>query len=145
MAFPPVTDLDFLRVAIERLKDAQCLQRGGRTTGALYVAGYVIECALKALILRNTPLTGKNATLEGFKGSKAHDYEHLRAECRSRSIPDWSKNVHKAFVLANTKWSLKNIKEGMRRYDPGRADQQDAEDLIEAAQVFLTWAQRQLS
>jgi hypothetical protein len=45
---------DFQRLATERLDDATALQRSGRYACAYYIAGYVIECALKACIARQT-------------------------------------------------------------------------------------------
>ncbi len=145
MAFPPASSSDFRRFAVERLEDAECLLRGGRTTGAIYIAGYVIECALKALILQHTPPSAERATIEGFKGNKAHDLDYLRVECLNRKVPIWPRDVHKTFVLVNREWSVMNVKKGMRRYDPGRADPQDADDLVEAARAFWTWAKRQLT
>ncbi len=41
---------EFQRLAEERLDDAKALLRAGRFGGAYYVAGYAIECALKACI-----------------------------------------------------------------------------------------------
>lgn len=45
-----LTRRDFQRVALERLEDAQHLLEAGRWAAAYYLAGYVIECALKARI-----------------------------------------------------------------------------------------------
>jgi len=45
---------DLQRVAETRLKDAQLLYRHRRFDGAYYLAGYVIECALKACIAKKT-------------------------------------------------------------------------------------------
>ena len=41
-------------LARERLKDARLLHRAGRYSGCYYLCGYVIECALKACIARQT-------------------------------------------------------------------------------------------
>ena len=45
---------DLQTVAETRLKDAQLLYRHRRFDGAYYLAGYVIECALKACIAKKT-------------------------------------------------------------------------------------------
>lgn len=43
---------DFRVVAKRRLQEATILQRAGEFSGAYYLAGYSIECALKACILK---------------------------------------------------------------------------------------------
>jgi HEPN domain-containing protein len=43
---------DFHLLAQARLKDAQALFQAGRSPGAYYLAGYSVECALKACIAR---------------------------------------------------------------------------------------------
>lgn len=42
----------FQSLAKERLSDAKLLYSGGNYSGAYYLAGYVVECALKAAICR---------------------------------------------------------------------------------------------
>jgi HEPN domain-containing protein len=46
--------VDFQRLADERLSDAGSLLKAGRHGCAYYIAGYAIECALKACIARMT-------------------------------------------------------------------------------------------
>jgi HEPN domain-containing protein len=41
-------------LAESRLKDAQVLFRGRRFDGAYYLAGYAVECALKACVAKKT-------------------------------------------------------------------------------------------
>lgn len=45
---------DFQRVAETRLSDAQALLKARRYDGAYYLAGYAVECALKACIAKAT-------------------------------------------------------------------------------------------
>jgi HEPN domain-containing protein len=40
-----------LVLAVERIRDAKTLLAGGRWAGAYYLAGYAVECALKACII----------------------------------------------------------------------------------------------
>jgi len=42
---------DFQRLSDERLSEAQLLLTAGKWSGAYYLAGYAVECALKACIL----------------------------------------------------------------------------------------------
>ena len=43
---------DFQILAVERLEDAKALASLGRYAAAFYLAGYSIECALKACIAK---------------------------------------------------------------------------------------------
>ncbi|MBN1508449.1 MAG: HEPN domain-containing protein [Sedimentisphaerales bacterium] len=45
---------DFRNLAHERLEDARVLLERGRYAGAYYLAGYVVECGLKACIAKRT-------------------------------------------------------------------------------------------
>ncbi|MBC7807947.1 MAG: HEPN domain-containing protein [Akkermansiaceae bacterium] len=45
---------DFQQIAEERLQDAAALLTEGRWSGAYYMAGYAVECALKAVIAKRT-------------------------------------------------------------------------------------------
>jgi HEPN domain-containing protein len=51
---PAVNRVELQQPAEDRLLDAQVLLTGGRWSGAYYVAGYAVECALKACIARLT-------------------------------------------------------------------------------------------
>lgn len=45
---------DFQQLAEDRLRDAEALLGAGRWSGAYYLAGYAVECALKASIAKLT-------------------------------------------------------------------------------------------
>ena len=45
---------EFQSLALERLDDAQAMLDAKRYSGAYYLAGYAVECALKACIARQT-------------------------------------------------------------------------------------------
>src|SRR6266566_5254985 len=56
MSLPRGTDARiFYRAAKQRFSDAQLLLKHNRTTSAVYLAGYGIECMLKALLLESVP------------------------------------------------------------------------------------------
>jgi len=50
----PLTMRDFQRLADLRAKEAGILARNGCEQGAYYLAGYAVECALKACIAKKT-------------------------------------------------------------------------------------------
>ena len=66
-----------------RREDAEALYSANRWAGAIYLAGYAIECSLKALICLNE---GKNSFKEtrmfkrGVQGPTLHDLGHLLQE-----------------------------------------------------------------
>jgi HEPN domain-containing protein len=45
---------DFQKLALIRIADAQVLFQNGRYDAAYYLAGYAVECALKACIAKQT-------------------------------------------------------------------------------------------
>jgi len=49
-----VNRADFQELAQIRLRDAEVLLENGRFDGAYYIAGYSVECALKACIAKLT-------------------------------------------------------------------------------------------
>ena len=53
-----VNQLEWQKVAEERLKDAKVLLDGGRWEFAYYATGYVVECGLKSCILARMIHTG---------------------------------------------------------------------------------------
>jgi HEPN domain-containing protein len=54
---------DFVSASTRHLKDARFLHEGARFDNSAYHAGYVVECALKAVVHR----TGLNAKLYGHR------------------------------------------------------------------------------
>ena len=77
----------FFRSAKERLEDADVLYDAEpkRTTGTVYLAGYSVECALKALILASEPASRHEETLDSFRGAKAHSFDWLREQYQLRT------------------------------------------------------------
>jgi HEPN domain-containing protein len=50
----PTTNEDFKALAARRIREAEILYAGYEFAGAYYLAGYAIECALKACIAKQT-------------------------------------------------------------------------------------------
>lgn len=72
----------FYQASLQRLEDARVLLDRGRTTGAVYMAGYGVECVLKALLLERTPRPRRVAILASFRGQIAHNFDWLKYELR---------------------------------------------------------------
>jgi HEPN domain-containing protein len=76
------TSADFWDLAKVRLEDAEALLSIQRWSCAYYVAGYAVECALKALIVRTTERTGtlfrdKKEPIQLLDSFYVHDLDRL--------------------------------------------------------------------
>lgn len=72
--------------ACKHLADAQALQNAGRADGAAYLSGYVVECALKALLLfeRGVPRTGQKPVWKA--GRSGHEIGELQKEIATLAV-----------------------------------------------------------
>ena len=109
MALPRAPEArPFYQSAKQRFEDAEFLLDAERTTGAIYLAGYSVECMLKSLILSSAPGRKRMALLASFRGSKAHDYEWLKKQYTKKfktgtfSLPS---AVSKNFSMVDT-WTV---------------------------------------
>lgn len=128
----------YYQSAIQRFEDAQFLLEDGRTTGAVYLAGYAVECMLKALILASIAEAGKRKKMiSSFRGSRAHDFGWLRSVYLENGGPALPSDVAKLFARL-TPWSTD------LRYEAGTVKRRDAEAMLEAAAGILEWADGRL-
>jgi HEPN domain-containing protein len=127
----------FYRCAFQRYEDAQILFRDQRTTGAVYLAGYSIECILKALILSVVPARNQAALLQSFRGNQAHDYEWLRYQYRLNGGARFPREINRDFTLVND-WSTD------LRYTPRTLKEDEAEAFLAAAEAIVHWADGRL-
>jgi HEPN domain-containing protein len=73
-----ISSKEFLRAGRQRLQAAEILKDSGIHLEAIYLAGYTIECSLKAVIVENTPSGKRSALMETItRGVKAHDFGFL--------------------------------------------------------------------
>lgn len=124
----------FYRAAKQRFEDAQFLLENGRTTGAVYLAGYGVECILKAMILSFAPRVDRSTILTTFRGAKAHDFEWLQQQYRKRKGPAFPQQIQEYFSYLRT-WSTDF------RYVPGMIEHKDAYDFLKAADTIIEWAE----
>jgi hypothetical protein len=101
----------YYRVAKQREADAEYLLQGDREGAALYLAGYVVECMLKALILESTPLSRQLEMAGKLRRSRGRDLEWLMGQCKRLSLTP-SADVVKSFTFLST-WTPD------LRYTPG--------------------------
>jgi HEPN domain-containing protein len=123
------------RVSERRLQAAEFLLNHGFHLEATYLAGYAVECALKALVLKRTPKRQYAATwgkLTGV-GAKGHDFEYLRHLLKEvgcsfpRHVSDAMRRV--------AGWTT-NL-----RYEVIEVGYHQAETFLEAARGIQRWSE----
>src|SRR5207253_4395638 len=77
---------DFWRASQKRFDEAIFLLKAGYFTAAVYLGGYAVECALKALILCNEPVQRHPGTMGLFRGAKAHEFNWLVYQLMLRHV-----------------------------------------------------------
>src|SRR5215510_14711262 len=78
MALPQVSEARaYYRAAKLRYDDALLLMREERTNGAVYLAGYTVECYLKALLLNSVAPRTRRELCERFRGAIGHNIRWL--------------------------------------------------------------------
>ena len=127
----------YYRCAFQRYEEAEVLFTADFTTGAVYLAGYGIECILKALILMAVPVAARSETLKSFRGSKAHEYEWLRSLYLTNGGARFPREITQQFTLVND-WSTD------LRYTPRSVRADDAEAFLKAAVAIIHWADGRL-
>jgi HEPN domain-containing protein len=138
MALPKAREARlFYRVAQQRLLDAQLLLGHGRTTGAVYLAGYAVECILKALILSRLTAKARSAMAESFRGMRGHDFGWLKFAYFANHGESFPEDVTRAFERVRT-WST------ILRYQSKSVSQPSAERFLQSAELLVQWAGRRL-
>ena len=138
MALPQAAEARvFYQSATQRWIDAEILLREGRTTGATYLAGYSVECMLKALILSVTPARDRESVLTSFRGVKGHNYHWLKARYFEGGGPQVPRFVSDSFLLVNT-WTTD------LRYETETLNPIDAAGFLTATKVIFDWADERL-
>lgn len=117
---------DFRKIAARRIKEARILYGASEYSGAYYLAGYAIECALKACILNDMKkyhMPDKKVVAE----SHTHNLTQLVILAGLQTDRDQAAAADPAF---GRNWAVvKDWNEGSR-YESW--SKQDAEDLIRA-------------
>ena len=127
----------YYRCAFQRHEDAQILLRADHTTGAVYLAGYGIECMLKALVLSAVAPAARTEMLNSFRGARAHDYEWLRTLYLENGGARFPRKMTESFTLVND-WSTD------MRYLPRTLKADEAEGFLAAAENIIRWADGRL-
>lgn len=120
------------RIARERLKDATALLRAGRYDAAIYMAGYVVELALKERVCRTLRWSGFPETrgeFQDYQSFRTHGLEVLlsltgvESRILSRYLAEWT---------TVARWNPE-----MRYNSTGTVTQATAEAFVTAARTLL--------
>lgn len=127
----------FYRCAFQRYEESQVLFEANYTTGAVYLAGYGIECILKALVLMSAPAGERLETLKSLRGNKAHEYEWLRSLYLTNGGARFPSKITRDFTLVND-WSTD------LRYTPRSVRTDEAQAFLDSAASIISWADGRL-
>ena len=136
---PPRCATLFYRLAAQRVSEARLVfDKTDRTltTITVYIAGYAVECALKAVLLARTPAAQHARVKASFRGRSAHDFNELRKLLRGRGVV---LPVEVARDLGKMNWWSTDL-----RYQCGNVDEARAVDFVAAAEAVVDWAKRSL-
>ncbi len=134
---PPKTSHDFLKVAEQRLNAAEALLRADLTLDTQYIAGYAVECSLKALILEKTvPADRPDKLLRITSGATMHKSETLLQELRALNVsltPELAKRMRRFDWTTDL------------RYETGRRDRGETIGFLRTCVEIRNWVKGQLS
>lgn len=119
---------DFQALAAVRLKEAQHLLRNRCWDGAYYLAGYAVECGLKACIAKRTE-RHEFPDKKRVEDSYSHN---LRQLIKAAELEDALANAQVEQPQLATDWQIVGRWSEQSRYQ--RRTQQDAEGLLNAIQ-----------
>jgi HEPN domain-containing protein len=114
-------------VARQRLREARILLDNGFAPGAYYLAGYAVECALKACIARKT-LRHEFPNLDTVKKSWTHDLTQL---VRTAGLEVECRKLQESRREFKINWAIVKDWNEDSRYDVG-VNSQKARDLYRA-------------
>lgn len=127
----------FYRAAFQRIEEAEILFLAGKFHGAVYLAGYTVECMLKTLILIAEEPARHEEIERTFRSRDGHDYERLRQryeEAASETIPE---NISLSLAFVST-W------EPSLRYHSAIHDRVFAEKFLNETRRIMEWVDGQI-
>lgn len=132
--------IGFQEIAELRLKESKALLAAGFPEGAYYLAGYAVECALKACIARRTQ--EHDFPEKESKDYYSHDIEKLLGFARLRSELDQAVRTNQAL---KDNWIIVQGWSEASRYERNKTAR-DATELLKAiedqAGGILPWLQK---
>ena len=127
-----MTRAELHKLCDTRIEDAQALFQARRYSGAYYMAGYAVECALKACIARRT----RRWEFPDKDASKMYVHD-LKSLLRFARLETEFGNARAASAPLDSAWAVVlNWSEQMRYETRLRTD---ARDLLSAVTTIVNW------
>lgn len=127
-----------LEASRHRCKDAEFLQQSARWNGAIYLAGYAVECSLKALVCYGEHKNNLKETAlfkQGVQGAGLHNlwslYEATPLTFRKAVELDRTNDLKKAWETIVRLWRKDNL-----RYAHKLGKEAECERFLEAVKIF---------
>lgn len=126
-----------------RREDAQTLHDGGRWRGAMYVAGYAVECLLKAKLMKQYGCHHLNDLEDelrrrGLMSEQATVYTH-----QLEHLLEWTQTIDRLRLSARL-WRTFNLVNRWLpawRYDTDPSNGDDCTAFLESVDTILHWIQ----
>jgi HEPN domain-containing protein len=122
-----VTRVELRQLAEDRIADAAALLAVGRWSGAYYLAGYAVECGLKACIAKLTNPDDFPPDRKFVEDCYNHDVERLLKTAGLKAALDTETAANPAFLI---NWSIAKDWEETSRYE--QTTQPEAQRLYDA-------------
>jgi HEPN domain-containing protein len=122
-----VNRLELRQLAEDRIADATILLAGGRWSGAYYMAGYAVECGLKACVAKLTNQDDFPRERKFVEECYTHDPEKLLRSAGLKAALDADLLMNAAFKV---NWEVAKDWEETSRYE--QKTQAQAEQLYKA-------------
>ena len=103
----------------------------------MYLAGYTVECLLKALVLASAAPNLRQELLAEFRGSRAHDIEWLGALYRRHTKAAISRDITR-HLSRLASWSTD------LRYATGLVKGREADEFMDSVVAVAAWADRRM-
>ncbi len=140
------TRSEFQILSNRRLVEAKALQSAGLNGAAFYLAGYAVECGLKAAVCKTLQIDVFNLPTELHKGFKTHRLDHLivLSGLSKRLAEDIAANESLSFAAnffvkpPDSISSWQSWSEEVR-YNVTDCSSSACINFIENVEVFLTW------
>lgn len=139
MASTPIFRKDFKILADLRIKEAEVLLQGGKPNGAYYLAGYAVECALKACIARRFKMYQFPPKPEEIRELYIHKLDRLVS---AAGLEVELKNEISANQGFAANWSTVKDWTEESRYKTSGLNGKDMYTAVVAANGVLAWIKR---
>lgn len=135
-----LTRVDFQQLADDRLVDAKALLAAGRAVAAYYMAGYAVECALKACIAKTI---GQYEFPDKDFGRSVHTHD-LPSLVRLAGVDRDFQEARTTDPALGANWGVvANWTETVRYYGASQEEAQALIDaLLDADHGVLAWIQQ---